>query len=140
MDIRVNAIQSTTDILECMSILQIQQTMAQDKHLKHLKNIIIIGWPSTNDQLHINIRPHWSYKYDLAVIDSVVMKGRCIIIPQDLKLQVLDQLHLNYMGIEKTKLLTCISVHWVNINNDIENHVKIVKCALSFSRCSPRRR
>ena len=67
------------------------------------KNIIITGWPSTKDQLHIDIRPYWSYKDDLAVIDGVVMKGRCIIIPQDLKQQVLHQLHLNHMGIKKTK-------------------------------------
>ena len=57
------------------------------------KNIIIAGWPNTQDQLHINIRPYWSYKDDLAVIDGVVMKGRCIIIPERLRQQELDQLH-----------------------------------------------
>ena len=53
------------------------------------------------------------------------MKGRCIIIPERLKQQALDQLHVNHMGMEKTKLLACNSVYWVNINNDIENHVKL---------------
>ena len=43
MDIRVDAIQSTTDISECISISQIQHTMVQDEHLQHLKNIIITG-------------------------------------------------------------------------------------------------
>ena len=38
------------------------------------------------------------------------MKGRYINIPVVLKQQVLDQLHLNHMGIEKTKLLVCKSV------------------------------
>ena len=85
MDVRVVAIQSATDIPECTSILQIPQTMAQDEHLQHLKNIIITGWPSTKDQLHIDIRPYWSYKDDMAVIHGVVMNGRCIMIPQDLK-------------------------------------------------------
>ena len=37
------------------------------------------------DQLHINIRPYWSYKDDLAVIDGIGMKGRCIVIPENLK-------------------------------------------------------
>ena len=85
------------------------------------KNIITTHWLSTKDELHIDVRPYWSYRDDLAVIDSMVMKGRCIIIPQELKQQVLDQLHLNHMGIEKTKLLTCELVYWVNINSDIEN-------------------
>ena len=81
-------------------------------------------------QLHIHIRPYWSYKDDLTVIDSVVMKGRCIIIPEELKQQVLDQLHVNHMGIKKTKLLVHKSVYWVNIKNDIENHVK--NCSTCF--------
>ena len=63
--------------------------MVQDKHLQHLKNIIITGWLRTKDELHIDIRPYWSYRDDLAVIDREVMKGRCIIIPAELKQQVL---------------------------------------------------
>ena len=72
MDIRVDAMQSMTDIPECMSISQIQQAKLQDEHL-HLKNIIISGWLTTKDQLHLNVRPYWSYKDDLAVIDGIVM-------------------------------------------------------------------
>ena len=129
MDIREDAIQSATDIPECMSILQIQQTTAQDEHLKCLKNIIVTGWANTKDQIHIDIRPYWSYKDDMAVIYCIVMKGRCIIIPEELKQQALDQFHVNHMGIKKTKLLTSESVYWVNIINNIENHVKFVACA-----------
>ena len=123
MDVRVDAIQSAIDIPQCISISQIQWVMAQDEHVQCLANIIITGWLSTKDHLHINIRPYWSYKDDLAFIDGVVMKGRHTIIPQELRQQVLDQLHLNHMGIRKTKSLMCESVYWVNINNDIENHV-----------------
>ena len=94
-------------------------------------------WPNTKDQLHINKRPYWSYKDDLAVIDSVGMKGRCIIIPESLKQQVLDQLHVNHMGIEKPKLLVCKSVYWVNINNDIENHIKNCNMCLEFQQTQP---
>ena len=75
MDIRVDTIQSATDIPECIVILQVQQAMAEDEHLLWLKNSIITGWPSTKDELHIDIRPYWSYRDDLAVIDSVVMKA-----------------------------------------------------------------
>ena len=99
--IRINAIQSMRDILECMSISQNQQMTAQDEHLQCLKNVIITGWLNMKDQLHIDIRLYWSYKDSPAVIDSIVMKGRCIVIPKNLKQQVLDQLCTNHMGIEK---------------------------------------
>ena len=66
-----------------------------------VKSLIISGWPDTKDQLHQDIRPYWSFKDDLAVIDSVVMKGRCIIVPESLKQQALDLFHVNHMVIEK---------------------------------------
>ena len=89
------------DVPECMSISQIQQVTMQDEHLQHLENNIISGWLATNDQLHIHVRPCWTYKDDLVVIDGIVIKCRCIIIPVVIKQQALDQLHVNHMGIEK---------------------------------------
>ena len=100
-----------TVIPECMSISQIQQATVQDENLQYLKNIKISGWLATKDQLHIYKRPYWSYKDDLAVIDGIVMKGRCIIIPEVLKQQVLDQLHVNHMVIKKKKKTTCTCVN-----------------------------
>ena len=57
----------------------------------------------------------------MRVIDGVIMKGWHIIIPEILKIQVLEQLHINHMGIVKTKLLAHESIYWCNINDDIEN-------------------
>ena len=76
MDIRIDTIQSVTDIPECMSISQLQQTSTQDDHLQCLKSIITAGWLSMKDELHSNTRPYWFYRDDLVVIDGMVMKGR----------------------------------------------------------------
>ena len=89
-------------------------------------------------KLHSDLRPYWSYRDDLAVIDGVVMKGRCIIIPAVLKQQVLDQLHLNHIGIEKTKVLAHESVYWIDINTDIEKHIKNCNMCLEFQQTQPK--
>ena len=120
-----------------MSTWHIQQATVQDEHLQWLKCFIITGWPDTKDWLHQDIRSYWSFKDDLAVIDSVIMKGRCIIIPEALKQQAIDQLHVNHMGIEKTKLLACKSIYWVNVNNDIENYIKNCSTCLEFQQTQP---
>ena len=90
MNIRIDTIESVTDIPECVSISQIQQAFTQDDHLQCLKSFIIAGWPSTKEELHINLQPYWSYRDELAIIDGVMLKGRCMIIPTSLKQQVLD--------------------------------------------------
>ena len=56
--------------------------------------------------LHQDIRPYWSIKDDLAVIDGVIMKGRCILIPEAQKQHALNQLHFYHMGIEKNKTIS----------------------------------
>ena len=138
MDIQVDAIQSTTDMPECVSMAEIQQASAQDDHLQKLKSFIISGWPDTKDKLHADLRPYWSYRGELAVIDGIILKGRHIVIPNNLKQQVLDQLHTNHMGIEKTKLLDCESVYWSSINADIENYIKCCAMCLEFQQLQPK--
>ena len=140
MDIRVEAIQTSMNILECMSIPQIQQATAQDEHLQWLKGYIITGWPEIKDQVQQDMRTYWSFKDDKAVIDGIIMMSKCDIIPEILKTQALDILHINHMGTEKTKLLASESIYWVNINNDIENFIKIVLHVLHFSRHNQRTR
>ena len=132
----MDAIQSLVNMPEYISIEEIQQTLLQDAHLQQLKTFVIAGWPHTKDELQTDIRPYWPYRDELVVIDGVILKGRCIIIPDSLKLQVHTQLHINHIGIEKTKLLAHESVFWHNINADIEAYIKFVLHVLNSSRHS----
>ena len=85
LDIWVDAIHNSIDMLECISMAEIQQASSQDDHLQQLKKFIIAGWPDTKDELHANIRPYWPYRDELVVIDGVILKGRCIVIPNSLR-------------------------------------------------------
>ena len=83
--------------------------MVQDEHLQYLKKYYNYRLAKHKSSASHQQRPYWSYRDNLAVIDGVVRKGRHIIVPQELKQQVLDQLHLNHMGIEKNKT-TCMQI------------------------------
>ena len=61
----------------------------------------------------------------MAVIDRVIMKGRCVVVPGVLQQQAFEQLHINYMGIEKTQLLMHESFYLIGMNANIENHIKL---------------
>ena len=103
VDVQVDAIQTTTDMPECVSVAEIQQASSFNNHLQTLKGIIITGWPDSRDELHADLQLYWSNRDELAVIDGIMLKGKCIIIPNRLKKQVVNQLHTNHMGIEKNK-------------------------------------
>ena len=138
MEVWMDAIQSATDVPECISVAEIQQASVQDDHLQKLKNLIIAGWPDTKDELHVNLKPYWSCRDELAVIDGVILKGRHIIIPTSLRQQILEQLHINHMGIKKTKLLACQSVYQPSINADIDNFIKNCTTCLHSQQMQPK--
>ena len=70
MDVWVDAIQNAPGMPECISMAEIQQSSSQDAHLQQLKSFIITGWPDTKDKLHADLRPYWSYRDELVVIDG----------------------------------------------------------------------
>ena len=99
---------------------------------------IIPGWPYSKDEISDELKLYWSYRDELAVSDGIVLKGMCIIIPNSLRQQVLDQLHINHMGIEKTKLLGHECVYWHSINPDIETYIKQCITCLEFQEMQPK--
>ena len=54
---------------------------------------------------------NWMFKDNMAVIDGVVIKGKHVVILKALQWQVRKQLHINHMGIKKTKCLACESIY-----------------------------
>ena len=126
MDVWVDAIQSVTDMPECVSMAEIQQASSQDDHLQQLKSFIIAGWPDTKDKLHADLRPYWLYRDELVVIDGIILKGRHIVIPNSLRQQVLNQ------------LLTHESVYWSSINADIKKYIKHCAMCLEFQQMQPK--
>ena len=75
---------------------------------------------------------YWSFRNEVEVTEGIAMKGRRIIIPSSLQKRALDQLDVNHMGIEQTRLLAHESMYWINIDTYVENVLKIALYVLIF--------
>ena len=124
MQVNVNNIKTSTNIPECMMIHELQHETDQDNHLQQLKECIIKGWPESKDNTAENLRQYWTFQDDMALIDGIILKGRCIVIPSTLQKQALELLYINHMGIDKRKVLACKSIYWPGINSNMEKHIK----------------
>ena len=86
------------------------------------------------------MRTYWMFWDNMAVTDRFIPKGRCVIIPETLQRQAVEQHHVNHMGVKKTKLLACKSIYCTGMNNDIENPIRIALHVLIFSKCSQKKK
>ena len=59
-------------------------------------------------------------------------------VTKQLQRQALEQLHGNHKDVDKTRLLAHESIYWVNMNNSIENTIKMFPYVL-IQQMKPKR-
>ena len=120
----INAIESCMDMAECMTAEEIRLAIMVNECFAMLSEYVLHNWLSTNAEVQKKPQPYWAFRDGIAIIDFIAMKSRGIIVPASLQNLALNQLHLNHMGTEKTYLLACEFIYWVNINTNIEVMIK----------------
>ena len=87
--------ESCTDIPDCMTAEEIRIATLDDEHICILSEIILHGWPSTKAEVPKSLQQYWLNRDEIAIKDSIAMKGRRRIKPVVLQDKAIKQLHLN---------------------------------------------
>ena len=61
----------------------IRWDMPTDQTLKRVAEIITAGWPRSVDQLPQLVRPYWTWRDELTILDGIMYKGTRIICSED---------------------------------------------------------
>ena len=119
LDVRVDFVRFSDQ-----KLVALRQCTASDPIFNQLREIITIGWPATIKELPQDLRPFWGLRDVLSVENGIIVKGNQVMIPPQLRRDILKQLHTPHLGQEKTKLLAKETVYWPGINSDIDNLIK----------------
>ena len=84
-----------------------------------LKRAIENGFPEKKDGLPTCVRSFWNMREDLFVIGNTVFKGRKILIPFQLRAQVLEGLHAGHQGVSSMKAAARERFFWPGLDGDI---------------------
>ena len=76
----------------------------KDEVICALKNQIIKGWLPMRSECLKSLQDYWNYREELSIVDGLVLKGTCIIIPNQCRDELLAELHEGHFGIDCTKL------------------------------------
>ena len=121
LDLKIHNVYLNASDDKCLSLAA---ETDKDPMMQALKHQIIKGWPHSRSECNKNLQDFWNYRDELSVLDGLVLKGSCIVIPESCRDEILDQLHEGHFGIDRTKLCARDSVYWPSINKDIECLVK----------------
>jgi hypothetical protein len=80
----------------------IRQAITKEKSMQILKQTILAGWPEMRSQCIPEISEFWNHRDELSVEDSLIFRGQKVIIPHNLRQEMLTQVHTGHLGVTKT--------------------------------------
>ena len=101
LDLKIEDIYLNASNDKCMSLAK---ETDKDEILVTLKTQIIKGWPECRDECPRNLIDYWSFRDELGILDSLVLKGTRIIVPKQRRVELLVKLHEGHFGVDRTKL------------------------------------
>ena len=106
-----------------LSLHQVHQETECDADMQLLKQHIFDVFPRSRSCLPEPIWPYFNYRECLSVVDGVIMKGLCIVIPASLRTKTLDTLHSSHVGETKTIEHARTVLFWPNMYKDVKAHL-----------------
>ena len=104
---------------------RIQDQQQQDPTCSSLIEYTTSGWPEPS-KLSRDTQPYYTVAGELTVNDNLLMRGSRIVIPTNLREELLGKIHAGHLGIQKCLLRAQESVWWPGITRDI--HYTVEHC------------
>ncbi|CAH8448460.1 unnamed protein product [Schistosoma curassoni] len=117
----------------------IKEATKNDKTLREVSGYLLNKWP--NRRFQGEMLQYFRRRDSLMMVDSCIMFGDRIIVPEVLRYKVLKQFHSGHPGINKMKALARSYAYWPTMDQDIENRCRncssCLQAAKSPSKCEP---
>ncbi|KAL5509095.1 hypothetical protein EMCRGX_G004382 [Ephydatia muelleri] len=102
---------------------QIAEWMAKDPVLSKVKKWLSQGWTDT-DEHGEELRPYRQRKEELSLQDGCILWGSRVVVPEQGRKLVIEELHAEHQGMSRMKSLGQSFVWWPNMDADVEERVK----------------
>jgi hypothetical protein len=114
LDVKISFVQFSEN-----KLCTLKEETRKDPGLAALKEIIMDGWSEKCKDLPTPLKPYWSFRDELAIEDSIILKGARVVIPASMKKEILEKIHTPHMGVTKSQLRARSCVYWLGIDKDI---------------------
>ena len=81
---------------------RIIEAQDEDPVCRQIKTYCSEGWPDKHS-VKDAMKPYWSTRGELTVVQNILLKGTRIVIPSSMRLEILDKIHEGHQGIAKCR-------------------------------------
>ena len=122
MNIYIASVIDTLPISDA-KLQQVREAQDEDEVCKKIKSYCQEGWPE-KFMLHDAIKPYWSVRGQLTIVQGVLIKSSRLVIPSSMRLDILDRVHEGHLGIAKCRERAKTSVWWPGLSTQIKSMVE----------------
>lgn len=109
-------------------LAQIKKAQESDSTCRHLKDLVQTGWPTSRKALPADLQVYWQYHQDLLVAAGILMKGERLVIPVNLREDMLNTVHEGHQGMTKCIARAQQSIWWPGLTKQLKQ--KVESCAV----------
>ena len=110
----------------------------KDTTLKELKELILNGWPNSNKKVKNNLKIFCPYKSELNIVDGLIFKNNCLVVPKSLQQEMLNRIHYSHLGVNKCLKLAQDSLFWPGMVDQIKQKISNCHQCLTYSNSQNR--
>ena len=103
---------------------QLRKSTAQDNQLTRLSHYINTGFPHDKKNLPKDLQEFWNFRDTLSIINGLITCGSRIIVPHEMRAEMLQYIHEGHQGKERCLLRVRNSVFWPKITYDIQELIE----------------
>ena len=103
-----------------------------DVILKAAFEYTVCGWPRRKEDVVLAARDMYAIRGELSVSDGLLLKGDQVVIPSDLRGEILEKIHAGHLGINKSRERAKGAVWWPQITRDIKDMIS--RCHFCIER------
>lgn len=101
----------------------LQKHTAEDNVLTELGQTITKGWPNDKHAVSPNIAAYFDDRDELSMQNGVIFKGERAVIPQALRMDIMNRIHSSHIGIEGCLRRARESVYWPRMNAEVRDFI-----------------
>ncbi|KAL6490042.1 hypothetical protein MHYP_G00003870 [Metynnis hypsauchen] len=117
---------------------QIQEAQAADNTCQKVKHYCLAGWPEKH-AVRKDLKHFWQVRAELTLVGNLLLKSDRLVIPLQLRKDILERIHEGHQGISKCRARAHHSVWWPGLSSEIR--LMVENCGICMrhrvQRCEP---